>query len=400
MPVPYGGRGLARLRPFAIAGLVALVMVPGLAVAHGLTYVSGHGPTGVGLTPAGVVRAVHFQRYASGSTVALLTSNGSTALLDLILLNGSNEIVLYDAGTNSSHVVQAAVPGGAGLGLEGLHWAGTAFFLAWYNFTTASASFEEVTKTGTYSAVTMPVGNGTLWTIPGGDASGLFLAATGFLVVVNPRTLTLSANYSLLIPHRAAPTAVETDASGSSIYVAGTSVSRAGSDRPFFEIISVANSTGRVLSHGFATMPSSLSGVFASMAWAHGELYVSGYILRSNSTGLSTDGGYLYRYDPASGIFRNLSVVLPNSTWAVWSVEPWGKSVLLSLGGYVLPSFTVSGGEYQLSATGSTLTNRSSVFPTGFVADFLGITSRSGSFYFLGGYDQPSFSGEVVAVRL
>jgi hypothetical protein len=321
------------------------------------------------------------------------------------LINGSNELVLFNAAHNSSKVVEAVVPGGDFTSFAAIASAGGKFFLAWVNISSGKEFWQEVSVSGTVSPVTLPIGNSLEWFFVFGNATSLYATSFSFLVEINPTTLGLTANYSHSLPARIQLNAVLPV--GSRLYLAGsrTLAIVASATNAYFGFLNLTSGKVTTVSKSIKTYPAGLQGGFTALLNYGSNIFVGGVLENVSTQALTTVGGYFYEYVPLSSTYNNLSSLLPVRNWGVWALEPWSNSIALSLTGFnynLTTDFSTwwTGGVYTLSSTGLSLVNETSLFPSGYRANAFEVTSVSGGWFFSGGALNLPGPGAVVAVKV
>jgi hypothetical protein len=349
------------------------------------------------------VRKVASHVYPKADYVNLVDSINSTALVDLVMDNGSNKLVMFNAVHNASKLIEF-VPGGSSTYGASIESAGGRFFLAWNNTSSGKQFWQEVTLSGRISAVTLPIGNSLFWTFAFGNATVLFATSGEFLVKIDPKTLSLVTNYSSSLPaHVLVDSVLPVDGR---LYLAGSRTLPNGAFNAYFGFLNLRSGKVTTVSRTITTYPSDLYGFFVALIVSGSDFLVGGALDTLNTTGTTFSyesvGGYLYRYAPETSTFDNLSALLPHKTWGVWAFEPWGNAVALSLSGfnYSLPEGGIAGGLYKFSSGAPSLVNETSVFPSGYLANVYMVTSFSNGWFFSGGYASSGFSSEIVAVKI
>lgn len=332
--------------------------------------------------------AYEFSIAAHGNEVA------SVAFLD----NGSSQLYLSYANNNTSRFL-GYMPGGSMSDAEGFIAAGNHFILSIYNFSTGRDSFEEIALSGTVSTPTLPLGANLIWWFAYGNATSYFATATGYLVELNAKTGAVIANYSRLVSPRLDLTSVLP--SGNLLYVAGTLTSPSGTNASaYFGVLNPSNHTLSRISK-IHYYPANYFGYFESIGLIGGYVYVGGGVqyLDSSTATIYTVAGYLYRYTPSTGTFVNRSASLGLPTAWIWAMEPWRSSLLLYAAGYSYTATTSSSisGIYRLGSGGG-LVNKSTLLPTGFEGDDVGVTSASAGWVYLGGDNTVSGVAELVGI--
>jgi hypothetical protein len=394
--------------------VLTIVAVSAMVGASGVSALGKEvSPTGVSLLvrepatarelPTAVPRfTVYSQTFPAGSTVYDVASNKSTALLDVYLQNTSNELVLFDATTNTSKVVQPIVPGYGDSLIDSLVAAGGSFFGSWQNFSSQKEFFEKITLGGKVTKIHLPLASSQVWSFPYGNASSLYATDGPLLIQLDPHTLKLVANLTTYVPSKVTLDSVLPV--GQRIYLAGAYTSATGGTSPYFGYANLSSGTTTNVTHALKHVPNGLTGLLLSIALLGSNIYVGGS-LDSFSTGpfdLRVVGGYLDRFDPATASYKNLSAMLPVKGWGVWALVPWLKTIALSLTGFNITPTTVQygGGIYTLSAGGKSLANETSLLPAAYAADADEETAVSGGWFFSGGENFASSSGQAVAIRI
>jgi hypothetical protein len=385
--------------------VLASILCPLASSPSPIRHGSENHPGGVALprTMNAILRPmVHVVSQPLAGTTAIysLGSIGTKALSAVSLPNLSLELVLSDAKTNTSKVL-GLVPGGSAVSPNSITGAGGAFFVALLNTTTLVESYEKVTTAGKVSSVAPPLVSTVPWSFPYGNATALVAGAQGRLLVLNPATLAVSANYSSALPSRLLIDVVLP--SGTSLYLAGTLFGKLSSNTSawFGVLDTTTKSLTRISAVHYLKAP--VGAAFYALASAGGYVYVGGGVQSFNTSpfDIQTVFGLFYRYSPASGAFTNRSSLLPTQNETVWALAPWKATVLLSVEGFQFTanSSWESGGIFTVGVPGGKLISQSSLLPSGFLADFFLVTSESGGYIFLGGFNTSSGLGQLIAIR-
>jgi hypothetical protein len=350
--------------------------------------------------PAAVTYSMVSRTYPGTIDVYGLASNNTTALLDLFFSNQTNRLVLFNAATNTSKVIQKVVPGGNHTSLLSVTSAGGAFFLVWENTTTLESFYQKVTLTGKITYPTLPIGKSVLWGFVYGNSTRLYASSGKFLVEINATSLKLVANYTKLLPSNLSLSSVLPV--GNRLYLGGERSLANGATNAYFGFLNLSSKKVTTISKTIKNYPSDQFGAFLTLAARGTSVYVGGAIETFLSSPLTVgiDQGLFYQFVPSTSAFKNLSSLLPVRSWGVWGIEPWAKTIALSLTGFFLNNTitTFGGGTYTLSA-GPGLVNETSIFPAGFLSDFSDETSASNGWYFSGGFNSNNNLGEAAAVK-
>lgn len=384
----------------AFAVSVGLVALAGLMpMAYGLPI--GHGarpPAPAGPNVYTVISRSYHGVYAVNGLVSLKT----VALVDLIYSNNSEALVLFNAATNTSKVVQSEVPGGTHVSGTGTTTTGGAYLVAFQNLTSGKEFWEKVATSGkitTYQGSTLPVNGRLTWSFPFGNQSTFFATSGHILLQIDPSTMRVVANYTNRIPNAYGVTSALP--LGQRLYLAGDYGQANGATAPYFGYLDLSSNASRLWSITNAS-PGEFSGFDSLIAYG-GNVYAGGYVTYYTASGISwTVMGYFYEFVPGAGAFLNLSSLLPMPTAGVFALEPWGSTIALSLSSYLANGTlltTLSGGIYTFSPTGLVLNNQTAVFPKGYLAYIYEVTAASGGWYFSGGFNSVASCAEVVAVK-
>jgi hypothetical protein len=343
---------------------------------------------------------VERQFFPNSNGVTTLSSIGSVALAAVGLLNGSTELLLYDGARNSTKVVQATVPGGNLTGVSTEVTAGSFFFVEFSNLTTSRVFYERVTTTGRESRVVLPSGHSNQWAVVPGGASALFESANSRLLAVNPSTLATEANYSALVPPGVLVTSVYSN--GSMLYLGGTIGAFNGSV-PYYGYIDITTGVETTLS------PMSIGinqrdhfGVITSVDESGGQVYFGGVVTLNRFTPTfvyKVTRGLLYDYSPSNATLTNLSAIRPIERWGVFTIETAGTTIVMNLATFDQTATTLSmeSGTFVMAASHSRLINNTRLMGVSFVTIALD-AGASGGRYYLGGLDQTTGAGEILAI--
>lgn len=360
------------------------------------------------VTPAALADAtaltVASRSFSNSYLVEGVASNESCALLDLLLKNGSNELVLYDAVVNSTHVVQKVVPGGGEASFISMTAAGGAFYLSWVYLPTGANFWEKVTLAGKVSYPSPHLDLTQTWSFAYGNSSRLFVSSGKFLVALHTSSLTLASNYTNHLP--ANVTIFSVLPVGSRLYLAGTRSLSNGATNAYFGYLNLSSDKVTTISATNKDYPSTRFGSFWTLTASNTSIYVGGAILTATSDPFTsrTDLGLLFRFSPSDSSFANLSGHLPKKSWGVWGLEPWDSGLGVSLNGFAYndsnpaADFTV-GGVFDASNNGTDFANESSLFPRSYVPDVTGVTAESYDWFFTGGSDSTTGSAIAAAVN-
>ncbi|MGP8107878.1 MAG: hypothetical protein ACLQL8_02050 [Thermoplasmata archaeon] len=338
--------------------------------------------------------------YPRASSATTLTSVGAVAVSVLVLLNGSEQIVLFNAERDSTTIVQAVVPGGANAFVVTELAAGGNFFVEFENALSGAFFYEEISPTGVMSTPPLPIPLNYYWTIVAGNANTLFASSLGGLVSINPWTFEVRANYSSLIPPLVTVTSVLAD--GRLLYIAGDQTVGSGGLTPFYGFIDKVTSTETTLSPSASTGPSDLDGTIFAIGEANGNVYFGGQLALFEVSPVyfaTVVEGYLFEYSPHSGVVTNLSSLDPISKWGVYAIFDLGPTIGMTISQYVLTATgsREASGTYVLAPSHARLINDTRLTGDDFVT-VADQTSLSAGLLFVGGTDTVSGAAEIAAV--
>lgn len=341
----------------------------------------------------------HVQKFlfSQPSTVNTIASVGSVALADVLLPDGSSELVLYDGHHNTTTVAQAVVPGGPFASEVTEVAAGGNFFLEFFDFNTGLTFYEEVSPLGVVSTPALPLSSLQLGLI--GSRTTLFMTSLGVFLAIDPSNFAVQADYSSLIPTGA--TVGYAFSAGERLYIGGSQLVSGGGAVPFYGFIDRLAGTETTLSPTFLT-PLDQSGSILWIGEAGGKVYFGGMlaILQTAPTFVYYVGaGYLFEFSPQSGKVNNLSSLDPLSKWAVQSIFEVGQGLVMNIASFSLTSTSLSqvSGTYVLAHHHKALVNETLLTGSDFVAVYLA-SSLSGGLYFVGGLNETTGTGEIVAI--
>jgi hypothetical protein len=400
----------------AIVGVVvAVLVVTGSPV--GLSLGSGHSmaviarptPPGAPSTASGAhsnaAGSLRVERtYRGLSEVYMLASAGKYALLALNYPSGLTSLVLVNAATNSSKFVERKDPGGIDTYPASLIGAGGAFFMEWLNGSTFQVNWQEISTNGSVRNVTLPITRNAEWTFAYGNQSALFVTTGPILLELDPTTLTIAANYSREVP-RAVVNIEDVLPVGNRLYLTGVALNRTTDvDRGFFGFLNLSTRVATTVARVGGTSNSAYSTEFYVMVAGGSDIYVGGAVTFDNGTVYEVAAGLLYRYNPATSHFQNMSRLLPTADWGVFALEPWGSTVAVSMNWFsiVLATgrTTQVGGVYTLAHSPSLhLVNATADFPGGYVPNTSYVTAESSGWYFSGGGNSVSGLAQFAAVK-
>ena len=353
-------------------------------------------------------RHVERMQYNQSTMVSTVVSTSGMALLRLTLSGGREELVLHNAISNHSKVVEI---GARSTFVRSIIPASTGFLAAWQYKSNGTEFYETLTLRGQIARVSIPALSGGDWQFLFGNGSDLFAARGGpysihpiSLLEINPLNFALISNDSKNLPSGLTLNAVLP--SRHSVYLAGYDL-LPGPRTPYAYFGFINRSNGHLTNVTTAptSWSSSLFGQFDSLAFLGNRVIAGGYLLKYWPTGggsVRTIGGYLELYAPKVGTFSNLSSLIPVPTWGVFGLAPWGSGVGLNIEGFSQTSsttFTTSGGIYSLQAGAGTLYNHTSLEGPGFVGGTGSTTAGSGGEFFEGGHNSGSGLAELIAVR-
>jgi hypothetical protein len=325
---------------------------------------------------------------------------GRTVLSEVEMTNYTNELVLANLATNHSALLEVFPPT---VDVSSVVGAGGRYFVALYNGTYNTESYQEITPGGGIKAVALALGSSPYWQLIYGNATALVASSLGSLVALDPATGAIAANYSAYLPARLGTEAVLPV--GPLLYLAG-GLGRGNATSAY---LGVLNRSSRALARlaplHFYASPYGAE-YFALGAGSDGNLYVGGgetYFDFLNASGFIAGSirGFLGRYDPSSGGWTDLRGHLPARNASVFGIEPWGATVALNVESYAL---WTTGTTYirswfeEARASGNGLRDRSSLLPAGFVGEPAYETAFAGGYTSLGGYGATGL-GETVSVK-
>ncbi len=181
------------------------------------------------------------------------------------------------------------------------------------------------------------------------------------------------------------------------IYLAGTRHIPNQGPIPYFGILDLSTKKVTTVSATITNYPTTLSGALIALTASNGMIFVGGQLITSVPS-FSTNGGFFFSYNPTTGAFNNLSSLLPVASWTVQSLKRWDATVFLDVEGFSATS--AGGGIYTLSSSGTSLVNRTSILPSGFLEDFFESTSETGGLIFVSGMNLITGLAQVVAIRV
>ncbi|MGP8077026.1 MAG: hypothetical protein ACLP8Y_09945 [Thermoplasmata archaeon] len=359
-------------------------------------------PTATQVAPAMAPGLFHhlvekkFYHHAYGTLT--LASVGPIALSVLSLDNGSEQVILFNAVRDSSHVVQAVLPGGPlGFVITEIA-AGGNFFLQCQNLALNTVYFEEITPQGAVSTPALPLPLNGFASLIGGSWNALFAGVSNSLISINPWTFAIQANYTALLPPNVGVSAILP--AGPRLYLGGSLAGPSGGSAPFFGFIDTSSNTETTLSSPTSNNPQGLYGVIDTIAQSAGVVYYGGYLQLFEPILQTNVGGYLFEYCPHTGTVTNLSSLKPINKWGVFAAFNIGPTVVMTIGGYL---YNLSGLQYQVSGTyvlslsHNHLINDSGLIGSNFAALYLE-TSLTAGIFFVGGVDLKTNVAEIVAV--
>ncbi len=371
-------------------------------------YTSAHDPLSLASSPPPLLASsrggsatrdysVVVRTYNENYSPVEIASIKTTALLILYnLTSGTNQLVLFNAAVNSSVVVQSVVRGGKNVDPSSIVTADGAFFLSWFDSKTGLTFWEKVTTSGKISYPDLPLGQSLSWFFVGGSGDALYAADGSLLVEINATSFQTIANYSKSIPSSVAISTVLPV--GDRIYIGGSRAVTANTTSPYFGFLNVSSAKVTTVSKVLKNLPPDVYGGYGYLAMLGTYVYVAGALstVDFSTDVVSTDAGYFYRYDPATSTFTNRSALLPNQSWGVFGLEPWGSTLALSLTGYAnFLGFTpIEGGVYTLSGSGSKLLNQSDLFPSGYIPYYM-TSASSGWFFSASEFSYPPLAAAV-----
>ena len=318
-----------------------------------------------------------------------IISHGNTALLELVRPSVNFELVFFNAAHNTTRVIQSNVPGGVDLIPLESTFAGGSYFLPWVNYSTGNETWEKVSASGVVSTVNLPLGRGQFWDFIYGDHDSFYASSGVYLVEINATTLKIASNLTKLVPPSVSVNAVLPIADR--LYLAGYQTLSATSSRAYFGYLNLPTKKVVMISKSMPVYSGNLFPVFQELISLRNEVYVGGSVTYETASPfmLSTNGTYFYRYVPSTSTFHDLSSLVPNATWGVFAIEPWGHTIALSLFGFEASqtsNYWIST-VYTLSSSGTGLLNQTSVLPSGFWANNAlpwGTAASNGWFFQIG----------------
>jgi len=338
------------------------------------------------------------QTFPTASSVDGLDSVNATTLVINGYANGSFGTVLFKVPGNTTRVVQPVIPGNGNIYPVSSIAAGGAFFVDYYNFTTTHTFWQKITVAGKVTTLSTPLGPTFSWIFLFGNLTALYVESGSLLLRMNPFTLAITQNLTGVLPAKIALEGV-LPAPGR-LYLEGTRLSSTGGYTAWFGFLT--NSTGKLTTvSSTPKMPLGTSGSFYTMENQGPYLYLGGTLEGNNSSGFWTAQGYLYRYNTATGAYRNESSLLPAARAGVWAIEPWGKTIGISMSWFRVSYATglsgPTGGIYRL--VGTTFQNVTGFLPAGYVADIYDVTSVSATWFISGGGNTNTGVAQVVAIK-
>jgi len=387
-----------RRRIWATGGLTAALLV-------GVLVLTAAAPAAATMgTPISSLRSrVLVASFSNAYDVFGEASVGVHSLSFLASYNGSYDLVLFDARTNSVTDL-GIIPGGSDVQPIALTSAGGRFYLSVLNLSTSIVGYEQITTSGRISTFGLA---GEAWGDIYGASHVFFVAGTSYLAEFNATTHARIANFSSAMP---TGLVVWTMAGTGSLYYIGGSISLKGVHRAawFGALNTATGAISKIFEASSVKAPADPE--FLTIARVGGTVYLGGGIQSFAASGgyvtLSTDRAYLYKYSPATGKVTRLSGLLAKRGMAnetVWSIQPWGKSIALYAGGYYVSTATgVSWSAthlYKLAPKGRDLWSMDAWLPAGFAGDYSGVMSKSGGFLFLGGSNSLTGTAELIAIQ-
>jgi hypothetical protein len=348
----------------------------------------------------------HLERtYRGVSDVYQLASTGKYALLALLHPNDISSLVLVNAATNSSKVVEKRDPGGDQTFPASMVGAGGAFFMEWANGTTFQTSWQEIFTNGSVRNVTLPVATSVEWVIVYGNASAFVVGAGPTLMAIDPTTLTVAANYSTAIPRDVSDiNGFLPD--GSRIYLSGAVLDRRTDVyRAFFGFLNLSSGRVTTVAVSGGASDASISNWFDVLVADGKEIYVGGETDSENASSYRVVHGLFYRYDPSTSDFENLSRLLPAPSWGVYGLDPWGDTIGVSMNSFAVNLSTGQteqnvGGVYALVHGASLrLVNVTADLASGYVPAESYVTAASAGWFFSGGTNTHTGLAQFVAIR-
>lgn len=364
-------------------------------------FLSSLGATTGGPFQAAPRRALVDQTYPAEYSIATLASRQHQALTVGLGTNGSYTLTLANLTANSSRVL-GILPGGLAQYPLAAARAGRGYLLEIANFSSGVSEFERVSGAGSISVAHPPLGPALDWSFVFSNRSTLLASAPGLLVALNATTLSLRANYSGSLPPRLEVGTAW--ANGSRLYLAGSLENRTGASATYFGVLDTT--TGRLTRPGrlvFHAPPTYAA--LSAVGEAGGAIYVGGGVTYENGPSaafrIATVAGLLYRFDPATGAFVNVSRLLPASNASVRSVVPFERSLLIVSDAFSETQRTrwSSVELLALGPRGHVLRPVTSLLPSSFSPENITSVSASGGFVYLAGEDTNLSRAELVALR-
>jgi len=378
-----------------LLGIVAILLASPVAAASGSPAATSH--TNSAVAPSYSHHPVEKKFYPRSYDATILASVGPVALSVLLLNNGSEQVILFNAVTDSTYIAQKVLPGGTLGFADTVVAAGGNFFLQGEDLLSNTNYFEEITPAGVISTPSLPVPLYSAWTLIGDNSNHLFASGPTDFIAINPWTFAIEANFSALIPANVGVTSVAS--AGPLLYIGGTLSLPSGGTAPFFGFINTKAFSETTLSSSVSSNPLYLDGGIDTIAVSLGFVFFGGYLQIFEPTLQTIVGGYLFDYSPYTGTVKNLSYLEPISKWAVFAIFNLGPAIVMTIGSYnsTLTGLTQVSGTYGLAPQPHQLFNLSRFTGSNFAAIYLE-TSLTDGIFFVGGLDVRTNVAEIVAV--
>ncbi len=329
-----------------------------------------------------------------------LAAEGRKVLTCVVLSNGTEQLDLTQLPGGSTSAVETFPASVVEVAMVG---AGGRFYVALDNYTYGTQYYQEISTSGAVRGAPLSLGTTPSWSLIYGNSTAVVAASLDELVVLDPSTGAVVANYSTWLPAGVGPESILP--MGASIYLAG-SIERSGASSAYFGVLNLTtHAVSRLAPLRYYSAPYGAT-YLAVGAGTDGQIYVGGgeeYYNGSNATGtglfFSSIQGLLGRYAPSSGTWTDLDRSLPAANASVGGISPWGKTVVLNEESVAFygtgPTYLRSWFE-EARVKGNALVDHTSWFP-GFVCELADETGSGGGYVSMGGYGSSGL-GEIVAV--
>ncbi len=348
---------------------------------------------GTALAPARTIHTVSSRLFPGTSRLEWTASTGTEALVVAELSNGSYERLLFDGATKTPTIV----PGGINASLDPgpVVADSSVFYESVWDPATSVDSFTAITTSAKVTAPALPLSAHTRWALLDGNGTTVIASAGRELVAIDPAKLSVRATDASAVP--GSVTVAAAVAVGSSVYVAGATVPRAGASAPYLAKIVLAKGKTTALlapTPGNGSVPAA---TFDALDWNGSELYVGGTLTGRTAAGNGTVGGLLYAYAPASGTLTNDSALLLRSPDGVLGLAPWSSRVVAIGGGLAATSTGAPDpSELEVVTPGLATVNDSALYPKGFVVVGPGDSEETSKDLFIGGLNPAKSDGELM----